>query len=377
MPQLRLVAVDEDGSHLLLRAADGEEAEFVLPIDERLHAALRGDRARLGQLEIQLESQLRPAEIQARVRAGEAVATVAEVAGVPVDRVLRFARPVLAEREHMAERARSCVVRRPGGEGPGPRLEAVVTDRLVEEDTDLDTLGWDSWRRDDGRWVVLASWVVDDDKRTARWTFDPAGRSVTPADDEARHMSAGLDSERPAPSEPEPARLSVVPGMDDAEDDDTVPVPRVRATGSTGQPTAQPTGQPTGHLADDSGEAVNPAEPAGDPTGDGRAPAAASTAESAGDRLRLSDLARRVEVEERRRPRRSRARSTTPAAPPAQPQDLDTTPPADSMQRPGLPPYAPAQPSEPAEAAVASGQNRRPSVPSWDEIMFGRRRRPE
>ncbi len=375
MPQLRLVAVDEDGSHLLLRAEDGEEAEFVLPIDERLHAALRGDRARLGQLEIQLESQLRPAEIQARVRAGEAVATVAQVAGVPVDRVLRFARPVLAEREHMAERARGCVVRRPSGEGPGPRLEAVVTDRLVEEETELDTLDWDSWRRDDGRWVVLASWVGGDAKRSARWTFDPAGRSVTPADDEARRMSAAPGSEQPAPSdpEPEPARLSVVPGMDEAEDDDTVPVPRVRAT-SAAQSPAQTA---AAHLADDgAGEADLP-DPADDSAGDSPAPAAASAGDSGGDRLRLSDLARRVEVEERRRPRRSRARSTAPAQPPAQPQDLDDTPAAGSVQRPGLPQYAPAQPSEPAEVAVASGQNRRPSVPSWDEIMFGRRRRPE
>ena len=362
MPQLRLVAVDEDGSHLLLRAEDGEEAEFVLPIDERLHAALRGDRARLGQLEIQLESQLRPAEIQARVRAGEAVATVAQVAGVPVDRVLRFARPVLAEREHMAERARGCVVRRPSGDGPAPRLEAVVTDRLVEEEIDLDTLGWDSWRRDDGRWVVLASWVAGEAKRTARWTFDPAGRSVTPADDEARRMSAGSDSERPAPSEPEPARLSVVPGMDEAEDDDTVPVPRVRATGSTTS-----TGKPT----------ATPADPADDPVGDSSAPAAASAADSGGDRLRLSDLARRVEVEDRRRPRRSRARSSAPESPPAQPRDPADAPTAGSVQRPGLAQYPAAQPSEPAEAAVAAGQNRRPSVPSWDEIMFGRRRRPE
>lgn len=374
MPQLRLVAVDEDGSHLLLRAEDGEEAEFVLPIDERLHAALRGDRARLGQLEIQLESQLRPAEIQARVRAGEVVAAVAQVAGVPVDRVLRFARPVLAEREHMAERARGCVVRRPSGEGPGPRLEAVVTDRLVEEETELDTLDWDSWRRDDGRWVVLASWVAGDAKRTARWTFDPAGRSVTPADDEARRMSAAPDFEQPAPSEPEPARLSVVPGVDEAEDDDTVPVPRVRATGSTATSTAKSTAQAAAHPTDDlAGAADHRADQADDPAGDSRAPAAASAADSGGDRLRLSDLARRVEVEERRRPRRGRARSTAPA----QPQDLADTPAADSVQRPGLPQYPPAQPSEPAEAAVAAGQNRRPSVPSWDEIMFGRRRRPE
>ena len=44
---------------------------FTVPADEQLRAAARGDLTRLGQISIELESQLRPREIQARIRAGQ------------------------------------------------------------------------------------------------------------------------------------------------------------------------------------------------------------------------------------------------------------------------------------------------------------------
>jgi hypothetical protein len=58
MPELRVVAVSNDGTRLVLKAADS--TEYTLPIDERLRAAVRGDRPRLGQIEIEVESHLRP-----------------------------------------------------------------------------------------------------------------------------------------------------------------------------------------------------------------------------------------------------------------------------------------------------------------------------
>jgi hypothetical protein len=66
MRELQLIAVSDDGTHLILRP-DGDDVPMALPVDERLHAAMRGDRARLGQLEIQMDSQVRPRDIQARI----------------------------------------------------------------------------------------------------------------------------------------------------------------------------------------------------------------------------------------------------------------------------------------------------------------------
>ena len=123
MPELRVVAVSNDGTRLVLKAADS--TEYTLPIDERLRAAVRNDRARLGQIEIEVESHLRPRDIQARIRAGASAEEVAQFAGIPVDRVRRFEGPVLAERAFMAERARKTPVRRPG-ENTGPQLGEAV-----------------------------------------------------------------------------------------------------------------------------------------------------------------------------------------------------------------------------------------------------------
>ena len=103
MRTARLVGLSPDGKSLIVATESGEE--FMIEADERLRAALRGDRPRLGQLEIEMESSLTPRDIQARIRAGETLEDVARVAGIPMDRVERFAAPVLAEREHVASMA--------------------------------------------------------------------------------------------------------------------------------------------------------------------------------------------------------------------------------------------------------------------------------
>src|SRR3712207_3118540 len=116
MDDLTLVGVHDDGEHLLL--VDGAGMRHRLKVDEALRAAVRRDRARLGQLQIEMEGRLRPRDIQARIRAGETAEQVAAAAGVPVEHVRRYEGPVLAEREFVARQAREVRVRRAtGGSG--------------------------------------------------------------------------------------------------------------------------------------------------------------------------------------------------------------------------------------------------------------------
>ncbi|GAA1157204.1 septation protein SepH [Streptomyces hebeiensis] len=190
MPELRVVAVSNDGTRLVLKAADS--TEYTLPIDERLRAAVRNDRARLGQIEIEVESHLRPRDIQARIRAGASAEEVAQHAGIPVDRVRRFEGPVLAERAFMAERARKTPVRRPG-ENTGPQLGEAVQERLTLRGAEKDTVQWDSWRRDDGTWEVLLVYRVAGEPHAASWTYDPPRRLVQAVDDEARALIGDTD----------------------------------------------------------------------------------------------------------------------------------------------------------------------------------------
>ncbi|MFE7277286.1 septation protein SepH [Streptomyces sp. NPDC057623] len=218
MPELRVVAVSNDGTRLVLKAADA--TEYTLPIDERLRAAVRGDRPRLGQIEIEVESHLRPRDIQARIRAGATAEEVAQLAGIPVDRVRRFEGPVLAERAFMAERARKTPVRRPGENAAGPQLGEAVQERLLLRGADKDTVQWDSWRRDDGTWEVLLVYMVASEPHSASWTYDPPRRLVQAVDEEARSLiGESEDLAAPEPSFPFVPRIARLPrerGMDRA-----------------------------------------------------------------------------------------------------------------------------------------------------------------
>ncbi|MGP3968844.1 septation protein SepH [Streptomyces sp. 6N223] len=207
MPELRVVAVSNDGTRLVLKAADN--TEYTLPIDERLRAAVRNDRARLGQIEIEVENHLRPRDIQARIRAGATAEEVASFAGIPVERVRRFEGPVLAERAFMAERARKTPIRRPG-ESAGPQLGDAVAERLMLRGAEKDAVRWDSWRRDDGTWEVLLVYRVAGETHSASWTYDPPRRLVQAVDDEARELLGETD-DTPEPATPFVPRIARLP----------------------------------------------------------------------------------------------------------------------------------------------------------------------
>ena len=143
MQELRLVAVSEDGSYAVL-TVPGRSGRFALPIDDRLRTVARGQFSRLAQYDIEVESPLRPKEIQDRIRAGETAEEIADTAGLPVERIRRFEGPVLAEREFRAGEAQRATVRSPGESGFGPRLSEVVTERLADFGAGPEDQEWDS-----------------------------------------------------------------------------------------------------------------------------------------------------------------------------------------------------------------------------------------
>ncbi|WP_460459263.1 septation protein SepH, partial [Angustibacter peucedani] len=204
MHDLQLIGVHDDGEHLVL--ADGEGQRFLLGVDEALRAAVRRDRAALGQLQIEIGGGLRPREVQARIRSGATAEQIAAASGWPLEKVRRYEGPVLAEREHVATTAREVRLRRPGA--GQVTLGAEVLRRLTGRGVDADHVQWDSWRTDDGPWTVVVSFSAGGRDRQARWHFDPVGRSVTPADDEARWLSeAAPETDGPLGG----ARLAAVP----------------------------------------------------------------------------------------------------------------------------------------------------------------------
>lgn len=177
MRALRVVGLHEDGKSIVCEDP-ASRTRFLLPADERLRAAARGDITRLGQIEIELESQMRPREIQARIRAGESVEQVASSAGVTVQRVERFAYPVLLERSRTAELAqRAHPVRE---DGPDVQtLGEVMAHSFGLRGHDYSQATWDSWRGDDGKWVVVLAWKAGRSDNRAHWSFAPGAHGGT------------------------------------------------------------------------------------------------------------------------------------------------------------------------------------------------------
>ena len=125
-----------------------------------------------------------PREIQARVRGGESAEVVAAETGWPLDKVLRYAEPLLAERAFIAEQAQAVEVRRSGG--GATLLEAAY--QAIGADPEAGSIAWDAYRREDGKWIVTGTWVDTDGSHLARWTYDHAGRNLHPLDDDARTL---------------------------------------------------------------------------------------------------------------------------------------------------------------------------------------------
>ena len=207
MQELRFVAVSEDGQYAVL-GVPGRSARFTLPIDERLRAVALGQTSRLAQYEIEVESPLRPKEIQARIRAGETVEEIADAAGIAVERVRWFEGPVLAERAYMADQAQQASVRRQGDATPGPRLGEIVAERMKVVGAEPDDAQWDAKKRGDGSWLVQLAFITGGRLHTAEWIFDPRRRHVLPADDNAARMSLP-GTEPPQPAGPLPGEATV------------------------------------------------------------------------------------------------------------------------------------------------------------------------
>jgi hypothetical protein len=190
MRELKIVGLDLDGKHVICEGGNPAD-KFKIRVDDRLRAALRGDGARVAQTRIDIEvtNMLSPKEIQARIRAGASVEQLATSAGVDVERVERFAHPVLLERSRAAELATAAHPVLPDGPSVLTLLETVITS-LVARGLNPDHTTWDAWRNEDGRWTVQLGWKAGRSDNLAHFRFCPGahGGTVTAVDDSASEL---------------------------------------------------------------------------------------------------------------------------------------------------------------------------------------------
>jgi Protein of unknown function (DUF3071) len=322
MAELRLVGVSEDGSHLVL--TDDHGTEHTIVIDERLRAGVHGHLSRLGQLTMALESRISPRDIQNKVRSGESAEHVAQTAGVPLERVLRFLGPVLREREHVADQARQA--RLAGSSGPSAVLSDLVAKAAERQGIDADDVEWDSARRDDHTWVVITRWPDDS---TATWALDLSRHQATAVDLAARRISGLIDGAT-TPNHsggrdfPDMAGSPAFARFDADDPDDTATV----SDDSTRPEATVHQFVPRGPGGNDTASDV-----------DAAVPTAVATAEA-----------------------------PTAEDPAADAPTADDEAPVTSAQRGAAPEPTP---SEPLPHAGPARTARRAKVPRWDDIMFG------
>jgi hypothetical protein len=326
-----LASVTRDGRRAIL--VDEQGREFTLSLDPQMSAQLdpRGRTAAsqspTRRTEVPMESAMRPRDIQARIRAGESVEQVAEAARSTVEKIMPFAGPALAEREYTAERAQKASVRRRPGEAAAARtLGDAVAAHLRGFDLDPEfaaaAVVWDSYRRHDGRWKLVATYDLPARSGIAELTFDIPGNYVSLDNDDARWLVGEVLPEQIAP---EPVR-------DDLE------AARLRRM------------QPVEEVAP-----VVAEEPIATPPADELDEVDEASANEPTVEITAAEVPVEAYLFDAPAPAAKPVEKTEPAAPVAEEQ-------AEAEKAP--------EPETPARRP-SSKRRGRASVPSWDEIMFG------
>jgi hypothetical protein len=224
MRELRAIGLDVDGKRIICEGDAGEK--FILWPDDRLRAAVRGDRTSSSpptQSNDEVPSVLRPKEIQAKIRAGASVEQVAAASGVDVVRVERFAHPVLLERSRAAELATAAHPVLVDGPSVLTLLETVTTS-LIARGLGAEDTNWDAWRNEDGRWTVQMAWKAGLSDNMAHFRFTPGahGGTVTALDDAASEL---IDPNFARPLRP----VAAVPHFEVEDEPEPLPEPEVEA----------------------------------------------------------------------------------------------------------------------------------------------------
>ncbi len=201
MREITLIGLDVDGKHIICEGGQPSD-KFLIRLDDRLRAAVRGDRVGLLQQkrDNEVNGVLRPKDIQSRIRAGASVEEVAESSGMEVSKVERFAHPVLLERQRAAELATAAHPVLADGPAVETLLETIAS-ALSERGLSTEATIWDAWRTDDGRWTVRMSWTAGLSENFAHFRFTPGahGGTVTAIDEAASEL---IDPEFERPLRP-------------------------------------------------------------------------------------------------------------------------------------------------------------------------------
>ncbi|MCE2647355.1 MAG: DUF3071 domain-containing protein [Streptomycetaceae bacterium] len=198
MTELRLDGRTDDGLYLSLRDQEGEQ--YSLRISDTLRATV--NQQRLNSVPDNEEPSISIKEIQRLLRTGQTSEQISREYNVSIEKIERFAGPILSERIYIIDQAQEIVVRKEIDRDPVTLIQT-ITSRLAPRGIDASTLSWDTWRLENGTWTVELHYPQTGGVGVAQWSFDPLLRSLTSMDENARWMMG---------DEPAPRQLSK-PGL--------------------------------------------------------------------------------------------------------------------------------------------------------------------
>jgi hypothetical protein len=187
MSELRLTGKTPDGVHIAL--TDNEGGEYTLRISDTLRATV--NQPRLTSVPVADESAVMSVkDIQRRLRAGETMDSIARDGNISVDKVERFAGPILQERIFIIDQVHTLSPRRDGKDSGRDSLSFldIVTSKLAPRGVDLDSLDWNTWRLEDATWTIELHYPNRDGMGSAQFSYDTNRRTITPLDDNAAWM---------------------------------------------------------------------------------------------------------------------------------------------------------------------------------------------
>ncbi|MDP1720118.1 MAG: septation protein SepH [Candidatus Nanopelagicaceae bacterium] len=194
MTELRLNGKTPDGAYISLTDNDG--AEYTLRISDTLRATV--NQPRLAAVSNVEGAPLTVKEIQARLRSGEPIESLAREAQWTVEKVERFAGPIVQERAYIIGLAHSVLMRKESGR-ENLNFAEVVASRLAPRQVDMDAAEWSAWRLEDRSWVIRLNYPNRDGFASADWTFDLSRHTLAPLDDDARWIIGDESTSRERP----------------------------------------------------------------------------------------------------------------------------------------------------------------------------------
>ena len=177
--ELRLTGKTTDGAYLSL--TDGDGGEFTLRISDTLRATV--NQPRLAAVRESEGGSITVREIQARLRAGESIESLAREAQWTMEKIERFAGPILQERTYIIGLAHDVILRNLQN---SLSFYESVSARLVPRQVDMANVEWNTWRLDDGTWLIRLNYPIREGQGSAEWIFDHTRRSITAQDESAR-----------------------------------------------------------------------------------------------------------------------------------------------------------------------------------------------